>query len=214
VSEDPKPTSGEDRLLDHEYDGIQEYDNPLPRWWIQIFWVTIVWAILYFLNVPGIGTGKGRIANYEHDMAAWRAKYPPAVAQKPLDDATLVADSQDASKLTLGKATFTMNCVPCHGAAGGGVIGPNLTDDYWLHGGAPAQIWTTVHNGVLAKGMPAWGQVLPPDKIEAVVAYVLTLHGTHPANPKAPQGDLASKASGSAPARAPGSGADAVSAGH
>ena len=196
---DEKRDPREDLLLDHEYDGIQEYDNPMPRWWIQIFWATIIWAALYALNVPGIGTGKGRIANYERDMAAWRAKYPPAAAVKPLDDATLLADTKDPAKLALGKTTFTMNCVPCHGPAGGGVIGPNLTDDYWLHGGAPSQIWTTVHTGVLAKGMPAWGQMLTPDKVEAVVAYVITLHGTHPANPKAPQGDLAAAAGQAVP---------------
>lgn len=184
-----KKEDGEDRLLDHEYDGIHEYDNPMPRWWLQIFYVTIAWAILYALNVPGIGNGKGRIANYEHDMAAWRARYPPPAAAHPVDAATLLADGQDAARLALGRSTFAMNCVPCHGPAGGGVIGPNLTDDYWLHGGSPTAIWTTVHNGVLAKGMPAWGQVLPPDKIEAVAAYVITLHGTHPANPKPPQGE-------------------------
>jgi cytochrome c oxidase cbb3-type subunit 3 len=209
MSETKQDPAG-DRLLDHEYDGIQEYDNPLPRWWLQIFYVTIAYAVLYFLNVPGIGIGKGRIAAYERDMAAWRAKYAVAAPGKPVDAATLLADGKDPRTYGLGKATFATNCMPCHGAAGGGVIGPNLTDDYWLHGGTPSEIWTTVHNGVLAKGMPAWGQVLPPEKVEAVAAYVITLHGTHPANPKAPQGELVPAAGAAQP---PG-GSDAPAAAH
>ena len=184
-----KPPNDE-HLLDHEYDGIQEFDNPLPKWWINIFYITIVWAILYALNLPGIGSGKGRIANYERDMAAARAKYGTPSAGAPLDEAALIAAIKDPSALALGKTTFATNCMPCHGAEAGGVIGPNLTDDYWLHGARPADVYRTVTGGVLPKGMPAWGAVLKPEQQRAVVAYVLSLHGTHPANPKAPQGVL------------------------
>ena len=176
----------QDRMLDHEYDGIREYDNPMPRWWLNLFYITIVWAILYALNVPGIGIGKGRIANYESDMAAFRAKYPRAAPT--VDEATLLAAARDPQELALGKTTFGTNCMPCHGPEGGGVIGPNLTDDYWLHGARPSDIYRTVTGGVLPKGMPAWGTVLKPDQAKAVVAYVMSIHGTHPANPKAPQG--------------------------
>jgi cytochrome c oxidase cbb3-type subunit 3 len=178
----------EEVLLDHEYDGIKEYDNPLPKWWTSIFWITIVWAGLYALNLPGIGIGKGRIANYERDIAAARAKYGTPSAGAPIDEATLVAAMKDPQVLALGKTTFMSNCMPCHGPEAGGVIGPNLTDDYWLHGARPGDVYRTVTGGVLPKGMPAWGAVLKPEQQKAVVAYVLSLHGTHPANPKAPQG--------------------------
>ena len=186
MNDEPK----EDRLLDHEYDGIQEYDNPMPRWWIWLFWATIVFAVLYWFNVPGIGSGRGRIANYEREMAAAQEKFgsrAPAPGAGPTG-ADLVAFSKDPAKLERGKAVFTTNCVPCHRADGGGVIGPNLTDDFWIHGGKPVQILQTITAGVLDKGMPAWGATLKPDDLPAVAAYVMSLHGTHPPAPKEPQG--------------------------
>jgi len=190
----------EDRLLDHEYDGIREYDNPMPRWWLYIFWGSIIWAALYWFNVPGIGEGKGRIADYDASIAAAKAAFPaPAVATGPTG-AELLALAKDPAELAAGKALFATTCSPCHGPAGGGVIGPNLTDAYWLHGGTPEAIWHTVNGGVLAKGMPAWGQSLSPDKVSAVVAYVISLQGTTPDNPKAPEG-----VRDSTPAPAPGS---------
>ena len=179
----------QDHLLDHNYDGIQEYDNPMPRWWVTIFYVTILYAVLYWLNVPGIGSGKGRIASYEREIAALRAKQAAAApAGGPVSEEALLAIVHDPAKLAAGKATFTTTCAPCHRADGGGQIGPNLTDDYWIHGGKPQQILSTVANGVPDKGMPAWGQVLGPDQIPGVVAYVISLRGTHPPNPKEPQG--------------------------
>ena len=177
----------EDRLLDHNYDGIQEYDNPMPRWWLYIFWGTIVWGVLFWLNVPGVGVGKGRIADYEASVAAAAANRPPEASTAPAAD-QLLAMSKDPAALAAGKAVFAAYCTPCHGPDGGGVIGPNLTDASWIHGGAPDKIYTTVHDGVLAKGMPAWGQSLKPDDVTAVVAYVISLQGTTPANPKAPEG--------------------------
>lgn len=182
----------QDHLLEHNYDGIQEFDNPMPRWWVYIFWATIVFSVLYWLNVPGIGIGKGRIANYNRDMAAAAAAAARRQAAEPASASPeqLASLTKDASVLALGKQTFGQNCVACHRADAGGQIGPNLTDDYWLHGAAIQQIQATVTNGVLEKGMPPWGKVLKPAQLEAVVAYVFTLRGTNPASPKAPQGDL------------------------
>jgi cytochrome c oxidase cbb3-type subunit 3 len=186
MSEEPN----EDRLLDHEYDGIREYDNPMPRWWIWLFWATILFAVLYWLNVPGIGSGRGRIANYEREMAGAAAKFGargPAPGRGP-SDAQLSALSRDPAQRAHGRTVFETNCVPCHRADGGGVIGPDLTDDYWIHGGRPTQILHTITAGVLDKGMPAWGATLKPADLPAVAAYVMSLHGSHPAAPKAPQG--------------------------
>jgi cytochrome c oxidase cbb3-type subunit 3 len=184
-------THEQDHLLEHNYDGIQEFDNPMPRWWVYIFWATILFSLLYILNVPGIGIGKGRIANYNRDMAAAAAAAAKREAAQPkaASPEQLTALTRDASTLALGKQTFTQNCAACHRADAGGQIGPNLTDDYWLHGAAIEQIQHTVMTGVLEKGMPPWGKVLKPAQLDAVVAYVFTLRGTNPPNPKPPQGD-------------------------
>lgn len=183
-----EPKHEDDRLLDHLYDGIQEYDNPMPRWWLWGFYATIVYSVLYVLNVPGIGPGDGRIASYERDVQAAevvrKANAPPEA-----DAASLTAAAHDGEAVARGKKVFSNNCSPCHRPDAGGSIGPNLTDEYWLHGAEPLQVHRAVNEGVLDKGMPAWGQTLAPEQVVDVVAYVLTLHDTHPPNPKAPQGE-------------------------
>ncbi len=181
----------QDHLLEHSYDGIQEFDNPMPRWWVYLFWATIIFSILYLFNVPGFGIGKGRIADYDKAMAAAAAADAKRKAAQPAGASAeqLAAMTKDASVLALGKQVFGQNCAACHRADAGGQIGPNLTDDYWLHGGALDQIHKTVTDGVLEKGMPPWGKVLKPNQLDAVVAYLYTLRGTNPPNPKAPQGD-------------------------
>lgn len=190
----------EDRLLDHEVDGIREYDNPMPRWWLTIFYATILFSVVYALNViPGVGTGPGRIANYEAEIAAARSVREAAAATAgPVTPEAILAVAADAGALSKGRERFKATCAPCHREDGGGNIGPNLTDDFWIHGGQPVQILTTVNEGVVAKGMPAWGQVLKPDEITAVVAYVTTLRGTNPVNAKAPQGDRSAPGSAAA----------------
>jgi cytochrome c oxidase cbb3-type subunit 3 len=178
----------EDRLLEHSYDGIQEYDNPMPRWWVIIFWLTIAFSVLYWLNVPWIGRGPGRVAAYEADMARARAAQE---AREPAGGPTgeqLALLAADSSLVLGGKALFTQHCVACHRADGGGLIGPNLADDFWIHGATPVEVRHTIDAGVLAKGMPAWGKVLAPDQVTAVTVYVGTLRGSNPANPRAPEG--------------------------
>jgi len=192
----PMPNENkQDHLLEHSYDGIQEFDNPMPRWWVYLFWATIIFSILYLLNVPGFGIGKGRIADYDKAMAAAAAADAKRKAAQPAGASAeqLAAMTKDASVLALGKQVFGQNCAACHRADAGGQIGPNLTDDYWLHGGALDQIHKTVTDGVLEKGMPPWSKVLKPNQLDAVVAYVYTLRGTNPPNPKAPQGDQVSR---------------------
>lgn len=194
----------QDRLLDHQYDGIQEYDNPMPRWWLFGLYGTIVWAALYLLNViPGIGSGDGREAAYQREMTAAEQKYGAGGPQAAgPDSATVMAAMHDPAKLALGKETFVSTCAACHLEDGGGLIGPNLTDAYWIHGGSPMQVTHTVMNGVLDKGMPAWGAVLKPEQVTAVVAYVMSLEGTKPAQPKAPQGVTADGTAAETPAPA------------
>jgi cytochrome c oxidase cbb3-type subunit 3 len=140
------------------------------------------------MNIGPVGNGKGRIADYEADMAAY-AKAHPAPTGGDMNADQLLALAKDHEQLEEGQETYTAYCASCHAPDGGGLIGPNLTDAYWLHGGAITDIYKTVNNGVLEKGMPPWGKTLKPEQLAAVVAYVSTLQGTTPANPKAPQGN-------------------------
>jgi cytochrome c oxidase cbb3-type subunit 3 len=178
-----------DRLLEHSYDGIQEYDNPMPRWWLMTFAATIIFSAIYVVNIGPVGNGKGRIADYEADMKAFALAHP-APSGSDVTPERLLALTKDHEALEEGKKTFVANCSPCHRPDAGGLIGPNLTDNYWLHGGQLSDIYKTVTNGVLEKGMPPWGKMLKPEQIQAVTAYVASLKGTNPPNPKAAQGVL------------------------
>ncbi len=182
------PTQDEDRLLDHEYDGIHEYDNPMPRWWLWIFYATILFVPFYYFAPAPFGEGRGTVADYEAAMAAERAARPPEMAIVALSDDEYRARAKDAAVLTVGKQLFSTNCVACHRADGGGLIGPNLTDDAWIHGETPTAIHRSITEGVLEKGMPPWGRILKPAEVDALTAYVLSLEGTNPPAPKAPEG--------------------------
>jgi cytochrome c oxidase cbb3-type subunit III len=177
----------EDRLLDHSYDGIQEYDNPMPRWWVWGFWATIIFAVAYYFMPAPFGEGPGNVASYEADVAAFKASQPEPTGPV-VSDEQLLALVADPSQIAAGKVVYDANCQACHRPDGGGLIGPNLTDDAWIHGGAPSQIHTTVSQGVLAKGMPAWDRLLKPEQVNAVTAYVISLKGTNPKDAKAPEG--------------------------
>lgn len=185
----------DDRLMGHKYDDIQEYDNPLPTWWNVLFIATIIWSVAYVLNViPGVGNGKGRTANYEAEMAAAQEKFgsPEQQMAAAIDPSAVAAALADPAKLEAGKTVFATTCMACHNADGGGNIGPNLTDDYWIHGNSPKDLLTTITKGVPDKGMPTWSATLNPDQISSVAAYIITLHGTKPAVAKEPQGILMS----------------------
>lgn len=178
----------EDRLLDHEYDGIREYDNPLPRWWLATFWLTIIFSVLYLANVPVFGKGKGRVADYTADST--RAAQL-AAASDPVATVTgehVAAAAANTAQREAGRALYAANCAACHAADGGGGIGPNLTDAYWIHGGQPLDVFRTAANGVPDKGMPTWKDMLSREQLLAVTAYVTSLRGTRPAAPKEAQG--------------------------
>lgn len=193
-SQDPREEPGADRLLDHDVDGIREYDNPMPRWWLWIFWATIAWSVLYVLNIiPGVGSGRGRIANHEAELARAESQYGAARAAAASQSVTVTPEeldalAQDRGRMAEAQQKFAATCMPCHLADGGGSIGPNLTDDHWLHGAQPLDVHRVIAKGVLEKGMPAWEEVLGPEDVRLLAAYVTTLHGTHPAAPKAPEG--------------------------
>ena len=177
-------------LLNHNYDGIEEYDNDLPRWWIYLFWLTVVFGvgrIIYTHVLPG-NLQEERVAVQMAELDQIRAAH--AKSRPEMGDAQLLALAANVETVRKGQEVFMKNCLACHGPQGGGLIGPNLTDDHWIHGGKISNIKQTVENGVLEKGMLKWKGAIPDSEIEAVVAYIWTLHGTNPANPKAPEGQL------------------------
>ncbi len=184
------PEQNDDKLLDHSYDGIQEYDNPLPRWWVWIFWATVIWAPFYYFLPEPFGEGPGNVAQYEADVAKYAAERPPSALASAISDEELEELADDDDALAEGKTVFTANCAACHRADGGGLIGPNLTDDAWIHGGSPSQVHNTIAVGVLAKGMPPWERILKPGQLNHVTAYVLSLRGSNPPDAKAQEGPV------------------------
>ncbi|MBI4951424.1 MAG: c-type cytochrome [Myxococcales bacterium] len=190
----------EDQIIrGHDADGIEEYDNPLPRWWTALFLVTVAFSAFYFIYMHMGGGGRSVVAEYAAEEAEARAARPPA---EPVvaDEATLGAAYADPARTTAGKAIYASRCVSCHGAQGQGGVGPNLTDDSWINTGGTLQgMFDTIRDGVPAKGMIAWGAgerpTLNRDEIVAVTAYVATLYGTQPPGAKDPQGKKTPKVS-------------------
>ncbi len=186
------PIEREEELIieDHDYDGIHELDNSMPPWLQYIFFFTIGFAIVY-LWYYNIGGGMNQIEEYEAsvkkadiELAAYLAN-----ASASYDENTVVL-SEDPAVLANGKATFSNFCATCHRADAGGDAGPNLTDDYWIHGGKINDLFKTVKYGVPGKAMAAWEGVLSAKQIFEVTNYIKSLHGTNPVNPKAKEGDL------------------------
>lgn len=182
-----------DRLLHHNYDGIQEYDNSLPRWWVWLFILTIIWGGVYALwfHASGRPTPHEQLAAEMSEIKKVQASHSSAHAgpDTPTDE-TMYVLAKDATVIAKGSAIFSAKCAVCHGPEGQGLIGPNLTDANWIHGGTPSKIRTTVEEGVRAKGMLAWKTMLSHDEITNVVAFVLSIRGSNPPNPKKPEGDL------------------------
>ena len=175
-----------DRLLPHTQDGIEEYDNPLPGWWVWIFWATIVFSLGYWAYYQ-LGPGPSIVAQYEAEEELAERRQPKAVASA-VTDASLSALEKDAAAMAKAKEIFATRCAPCHGDRGQGIVGPNLADEYWLHGGRLTEVYETISEGVPEKGMVPWKTQFSPADIAAMTAYVGTLRGTRPPNPKPPEG--------------------------
>ncbi len=187
-----KPIESEQEIvLDHNYDGIRELDNKLPPWWTSLFYITIVFAVVYFVYYE-VFDGPTQIDEYETEVAIADKQIAEFKKNnKDLIDAETVELLTEPSDLAAGKAVFTANCVACHKDDGGGGIGPNLTDDYWILGGGIKNVFHTISEGGRAgKGMIPWKTDLKPSEIAQVASYVLSLHGTKPAEPKAPEGEI------------------------
>jgi cytochrome c oxidase cbb3-type subunit 3 len=179
----------QDQVLEHDFDGIQEYDNQLPNWWLAILYGTVVFAFIYWGYFHTLGVGKSPGESYQAELiAAAAAEYARSGGAELTND-LLISMSNSAEGVVTGQQVFEQFCVVCHADKGQGNVGPNLTDDYWIHGGTPMQIHDTVFNGVPEKGMVAWGNQLGPRRVQAVTSFVLTLRGANVPG-KAPEGDL------------------------
>lgn len=179
-----------DILLDHNYDGIKELDNSLPPWWKYGFYFTIVWGIAYLIYFHlGSGPSSEKEYNEEVEIAQLQIEEYMKKSANAVDENNVTLAS-DAGSLDAGKTIYMDNCAACHGRLGEGGVGPNMTDDYWLHGGSINDIFKTIKYGVPAKGMKAWQAELSPSQIRQVSSYIKTLYGTNPPNAKEKQGDL------------------------
>lgn len=170
----------ENKTTGHVYDGIEEYDNPLPKWWFQLFVGTIIFTAIYLVLYPGLGNFKGilgwtSVNQLESRQEKAQAQYTDSYAK--YSQMSVEALSQNAEAMKMGVRLFANNCAVCHGADGGGMYGfPNLTDNDWLHGGTPENIKYTLINGRNAN-MPGWGATIGEDGVAAVTEYVLSLSG-------------------------------------
>ena len=189
---DAVPVENEEAIMtDHNYDGIVELDNNLPPWWKAGFYLGIVFAVIYLMRWHVFKTEplSGQEYAIEMEEAEKDVLAYLATAKDLIDENNVVA-LDDAASIAAGAKIFATNCAVCHAADGGGGVGPNLTDPYWKHGGAIADVFKTVKYGVPTMGMIAWKDNLRPGEIQEVSSYIMTLVGTHPANPKDPEGDL------------------------
>ncbi|WP_207491912.1 cbb3-type cytochrome c oxidase N-terminal domain-containing protein [Aridibaculum aurantiacum] len=187
-----KPAHEEKKIvLGHEYDGIRELDNDLPKWWLYGFYACIIFSFVYIYRFHVSGTGPSSEQEYAIAMAkaeAAQEEYLKKAANK-VDENTVTLIT-DAGALAEGKKLFGASCAACHGPEGGGIVGPNLTDDYWLHKGSVKDVFKVIKYGVPEKGMKSWKDDFSPVQIANISSYIKSLHGTKPANPKEPQGEL------------------------
>ena len=181
----------EERMTDHEYDGIRELDNSLPPWWKALFYATIVFSVVYMAAYHLFGWGALQDEEYQQEVAeakleieAYMAAKGGALTEENVEVVT------DAALLSEGEQIFASNCAACHGTEMQGTVGPNLVDEYWLHGGSVGDIFKTIRDGVPSKGMISWKAQLSPEQIQNVSSFIISKAGSNPPNAKEPQGEI------------------------
>jgi cytochrome c oxidase cbb3-type subunit 3 len=179
----------DERLMDHDYDGIREYDNPLPSWWSIVFGACIVFAFLYFAYYNIAGWGKSPADNYKVALAGWQSVYKggPGGGGPNVTEEMLASGAENPDVVARGAEVFAARCTGCHTADGRGQIGPNLTDLYQIHGTTRLDIYGTILGGAPGTAMIAWGEVMKPAEIIAVATFVSSLRGKNLPG-KEPQG--------------------------
>lgn len=188
---DTKPIEKEKEiLLDHDYDGIKELDNTVPPWFNFLFYGTILFSIIYMINYHVIGSGAVQEDEYREEVRIAELQRQELVRSGALINEETVSFMDDMGTLAGGKEIYNKNCASCHGFSGEGLVGPNLTDDYWIHGNGIKDIFKVIKYGVPSKGMISWESQLNPTQIQDVANFVLSLHGTKPANPKPAEGEM------------------------
>lgn len=179
----------QDKLLDHEYDGIRELDNHMPKWWLWLFYFTIAFSVGY-MGYYFVLDGPDQHEEYEMEMAAALEKYGNPKQQAPVEEASFTwTYSDDPELIERGRELFmgTGNlCFTCHGSAAEGLVGPNLTDNMWIHGCSPEDVASSIINGYPDKGMVPYGSgaAIPNEDVQALVSYIGSLQGTNPPNAK------------------------------
>jgi cytochrome c oxidase cbb3-type subunit 3 len=187
-------------IPDHVYDDIRELDNRIPPWFTTLFLGTIVFAAVYMLSYHVVGTSPLMIEEYRQEIAEADLQRRVMIAKEGAIDENTLVELIEPAALERGKEAFGKYCVSCHGAAGQGVVGPNLTDGFWIHGGGVRNVYAVIKNGVAAKGMISWQLVFTPKQIQEIASYVLSLQGTNPPNAKKAEGDpYVEPAAGTAP---------------
>jgi cytochrome c oxidase cbb3-type subunit 3 len=184
-------TAGEDApILEHAYDGIREYDNPLPGWWRAMFWGSIAFAAGYFIWFHVADRGVSPDARYRDELAVYESKRAEREAADAanVSEELLARNAQDGKFVEHGADIFSTHCASCHSADGRGLIGPNLTDLFQIHGSTRMDMFTTIRNGVSGTAMPAWGEQMGPAEVLAVATFATTLRGKNVVGGKAPQG--------------------------
>lgn len=175
---------------DHNYDGIIELDNSLPPWWVYMFYGTIIFAFTYMIYFTYFD-GPTQKMEYDTEVAQAIQKKNEFLKQTAaLVDETSVLILTDATALAKGKSSYITKCATCHGVNGEGLVGPNLTDDYWIHGGGIKDIFKTIKYGWPEKGMISWENQITPMEMQQISSFIITIKGTNPPNPKAPQGTI------------------------
>ncbi len=180
-----------DLLTDHEYDGIKELDNDLPPWWLWGFYITIIFSVIYVLVFHVFQWAPLQQEEYVMEMEEAKKEVDQYLASQEnlIDETNVVFLSEDQAVLE-GKRMYDANCVACHGANGEGGVGPNLTDQYWKHGGDIKDIFRSIKYGIPERGMIAWQNQFNPKEMQQLASYIYTLHGTNPPNGKEPEGEL------------------------
>jgi cytochrome c oxidase cbb3-type subunit 3 len=176
--------------FDHDFDGIRELDNRIPPWFTTLFLATVLVAAVYLLNYHVFKSSKLSVAEYEEEVAAAEVQRRIALAAEGTIDENALVVLTDGAALKRGGEEYRKYCVSCHGNGGEGIVGPNLTDQYWIHGGSIQNVYATIKNGVPAKGMISWQLVFSPKQMQEIGSYVLSLQGTTPVNGKKPEGSL------------------------